>query len=322
MAGNHAIFVVKTNHARFPKAWLENTMKDFPGGTWVVLEGRTAKEADLLCLGYKYNTKKVLAFVVTKGAGSTVAGRPYEARFPDVYGNVHARNVPRPKVLNTYFDNCGAVDAHNQARQGNLALEECWVTHNSYFRIWTTILGMGVTDLWRLHKRFRHNYKNMTICTFANHMAFALLKRAEKWDNEAARQNQANFEAREKLLAGTYEFEQSNIPPASFPRGGDRETQSRCGIFEKFHTKIYLKSKNEEPSHVASPSTRNMGSISKVSSRARCMWCSRVRNIDHRTKLCCVECGVGFCEPHTGQLCWAQHVRNNGLPPHKKQRKN
>ena len=149
-------------------------------------------------MGYKYNTKKVIAFVVTKGAGSTVPGRPYEARFPDVYGNVHARNVPRPKVLNTYFDNYGAFDAHNQARQGILALEECWVTHNSCFWIWTTILGMGVTDLWRLHKRFRHNYKHMTICTFADHMAFELIKCAEKMDNEAVRQNQANLEAREK----------------------------------------------------------------------------------------------------------------------------
>ena len=84
--------VVKTNYGRFPKAWLCEKMEDLPGGNWIVLEGQTKKEDDLLSIGYKYNSSAVLTFIVTKGAGSTVAVRPYEARFPGVYGNVHARN--------------------------------------------------------------------------------------------------------------------------------------------------------------------------------------------------------------------------------------
>ena len=144
-------------------------MEDLPGGTWIVLEGRTKKEVDLLSIGYKYNSSSVLTFVVTKGAGSTVAGRPYEARFPDVYGNVHARNVPRPEVLNKYFDHCNAVDAHNQARQGNLALEKSWIRCNPYYRIWTTFIGMQVTDLWQLHRSLKpRKFRLMSIKHFAD----------------------------------------------------------------------------------------------------------------------------------------------------------
>ena len=109
---------------------------------------------------------------------------------------MHAQDVPRPKILNTYFEDCGVVDGHNQYFQGTLALEEYWVTRNLYFQIWTTISGIGVTDLWRLQKRFRHDHKHMSMNTFENHMAFVLIKRAEQMDNEAARKNQADLEAR------------------------------------------------------------------------------------------------------------------------------
>ena len=56
MAGNHAIMVVKTNHARLPKAQLEEQIKDFYGGTWLTLKGGTQKNADLLTIGYKYHS--------------------------------------------------------------------------------------------------------------------------------------------------------------------------------------------------------------------------------------------------------------------------
>ena len=78
-AGHHAIFIVKTNHTRVPKKFLEDTMKDYPGGTWITLEGRTEEGVDLICIGYKYNKKKVLVFLSTKGAGPTTDGPPYEA---------------------------------------------------------------------------------------------------------------------------------------------------------------------------------------------------------------------------------------------------
>ena len=38
-AGKHAIMQVKTTHSRFPKEWIEHTMKGLPGGTQIVLFG-------------------------------------------------------------------------------------------------------------------------------------------------------------------------------------------------------------------------------------------------------------------------------------------
>ena len=59
VAGHHSCFLVKTGHSRSPKAFLEDKMKDFPGGTWITLEAKTKHEGvDLICIGYKYNKKR------------------------------------------------------------------------------------------------------------------------------------------------------------------------------------------------------------------------------------------------------------------------
>ena len=69
-------------------------MEDFPGGTWIVMEGRAEKEeVDLIAIGYKYNKRKVITFVTTRGAGKTTAGTPYKVKFPDRFGNVCVRHV-------------------------------------------------------------------------------------------------------------------------------------------------------------------------------------------------------------------------------------
>ena len=52
-------------------------MKDFLGGTWIVIEGKTNKGANMLIIGYKYNKSNILTFVFTCGARSTEEGWPY-----------------------------------------------------------------------------------------------------------------------------------------------------------------------------------------------------------------------------------------------------
>jgi len=74
----HCCVVIKTLHSRSPKFWLKEKMKDFLGRTWVVLKGKPEKEGiDLICVGYRHNKKRVLTFVMTRGAGSIKAGEPY-----------------------------------------------------------------------------------------------------------------------------------------------------------------------------------------------------------------------------------------------------
>ena len=63
ISGNHAIMIITTAFSRTPKKWLEATMKDFPGGTWITMEGESNNNGvKMVCIGYKQNKKKVFDF--------------------------------------------------------------------------------------------------------------------------------------------------------------------------------------------------------------------------------------------------------------------
>ena len=70
---------VKTSHQGYCLATLENLIKDWPGGSYLVLRitPRFPGESPLLAICYKYNSRKVLGFIATEGAGSTEPGDPY-----------------------------------------------------------------------------------------------------------------------------------------------------------------------------------------------------------------------------------------------------
>ena len=101
--GYHFIGQVKTGHLRFPKLYLEDLMQDFPSGLWVVLEATGLNKVPLVAIGYKYNTRKVLSFVMTKGCGSLAPGVPYDARYCDANHVVHVREMSRPSVLTKFL---------------------------------------------------------------------------------------------------------------------------------------------------------------------------------------------------------------------------
>ena len=96
--------VIKTAHARSPKKFLDDKMKEMPGEVWITLGGKCERTGvELICISYKYNSKKVLIFTTTLGAGSTKKGKRYLAKFNNVYGNVCHCKVPRPAVLLRFF---------------------------------------------------------------------------------------------------------------------------------------------------------------------------------------------------------------------------
>ena len=159
-------------------------MKDYPGGTWIVLESEV-DSINLFAVGYKYNKKKILTFIGTRGAGSTNAGEPYEARFPDKFGNVCTRHVARPSVVSNYFNYSNCVDMHNQSRQFDLGLEKKWVTVDPYFRLWVTILGMTVVDSWKLFHMIRGNSrKPSSLSQFTYQLVWEMVEMAGKYENQ------------------------------------------------------------------------------------------------------------------------------------------
>ena len=57
----------------------------------------------LIAIGYKYNVRKVISFIVTYNAGSTKTGIPYLSKYPDQFTNVSIRPVARPLVMSKQF---------------------------------------------------------------------------------------------------------------------------------------------------------------------------------------------------------------------------
>ena len=72
--GAHFIGVVKTGHKRYTKKWIETTMKYFPSGTHIVLESEKINGQIVIEIGYKYNTRNTIYFIVSKGAAHTMPG--------------------------------------------------------------------------------------------------------------------------------------------------------------------------------------------------------------------------------------------------------
>jgi hypothetical protein len=149
MYQKESVFSVKTAHSLFPKSFIEDILAKEPGGASIVLRS-VLEDVPLIAIGYKYNKKRVLHFVMSENAGSTTDGDPYQMKFADQFGNIHIREIPRPEVISTYFQDSNCVDVHNQLRQYALRLEKKWVTTNPYFRLHTTLIGINVIDTFQL----------------------------------------------------------------------------------------------------------------------------------------------------------------------------
>ena len=105
----------------------------------------------LIAIGYKYNARKVLSFIVTVNAGSKKTGIPYLSKYPDQFTNVVIRPVARPLVMSKTFSAVNEVESYNKSRQSYLALEKWWVTQCGWLRLCKTVaMGMTITNCWKL----------------------------------------------------------------------------------------------------------------------------------------------------------------------------
>ena len=88
-----------------------------------------------------------------------------------------------------FFTQSNCVDKHNQARQYELALEKKWKTDDAYFRLATTMIGMNVTDIWKLaaHHKLINRYKETTVKQFGGILAKQLMVFAKEVDGNLNR---------------------------------------------------------------------------------------------------------------------------------------
>jgi hypothetical protein len=182
--GYECVFQIKNYNTLFPKDFIDEALKNAPGGVSIILEAKAPNEVPLVAVGYRYSRKTILYFVQTKNAGSSVHGEPYHMKYIDEFGNVHERNVDRPDVISKFYLSSNVIDNHNQMRQDSLALEEKWITHNCYFRLATTLIGISVIDSFLLAKYHKvidcskNEDTTMSVRRFAGALAYQLLHHA------------------------------------------------------------------------------------------------------------------------------------------------
>jgi len=66
--------------------------------------------------------KKVLRYVITEVVRSSNADKPYDANFPDNFGNVCVRQRKYPEASSKYFKSSNQAYIHNQSRKFDVAL--------------------------------------------------------------------------------------------------------------------------------------------------------------------------------------------------------
>jgi hypothetical protein len=233
--GIRAMLQIKTGHALYPAKFMEEKLKEAPGGCCITMKGKGPSGTDLLAIGYTYNSKRVLKFVATSDAGSTKAGTPYDMKFCDLYNNVCVCvcRVDRPAIVSQLFGDSNCIDSHNHVCQFELALEKRWFTRDSLFRLHTTLTVMTVTDVWRLsqyHKLIMskkdEDGKNvLTIKQFTGVLANQLIKITMSCENEA------NF-----FGSPTTASRSSSISPLSSDESTDYSGRAEYTIAEgRFH---------------------------------------------------------------------------------------
>ncbi|XRB20796.1 hypothetical protein RI054_25g106450 [Pseudoscourfieldia marina] len=290
--GKHAIMMVKTAHARYPKDFMEEALEDAPGGTQCVC--RTVIEGiPLIAIGYRYNRKTVLCFVATNGAGASTYGKPYVATYTDRFGNVRVRYVDRGVVIARFFSRSNVIDAHNHRRQHELGLESAWITKDPYFRLATTGIGMNVVDseLAIMYFKPLSRYAKMTTTKFADVLGFELWRLGQDLTKLPDRHKFAPENAAAGA-GGTAVV----VPSVDTLRAIAATGRLSAGLEHK---------PCKYPMKASGPKAKNPF----YQEQHMCAWCSRIDRVRTMTSYYCEQCAVPLCR---NKKCWDKHVNYPG----------
>jgi hypothetical protein len=233
--------------------------------------------------------------VVYPTTGTTRHGKPYEMKWTDSHKNVHIRHVDRPDAISKFFEQSNTIDSHNQLRQGQLALEKCWVTQDCWFRLHTTIVGINATDTFRMAAHHKLIPKgNYPITEFAGVLSQQLINHAKAIDSPMVPRN-----LHSSLL---FKSPAEDTPPRAF----SMPTPSPIEHPEALYSLIDQNGKE----HHCVPFKKERDKNGKNQTKRRtCFACKENSN----TTLCgqyCYTCNKSFCTASHKQTrdCFKQHV--------------
>jgi hypothetical protein len=176
-------FILKQNDGLFPKRPLMAVMKarhgQRPAGHWVVMTTEISG-VKLLAIAFAWSQKSIAFFIST--VGTTVpAAESYATNFEDEYGNPCSKLIPRPDIVDFIYRFLPLIDSHNKSRQHLLRLEKKWPTRSCWFRLFTTLIGFSVVDLYRLYRfHDEKKWENYTILQFSDILSKGLVPRLRR----------------------------------------------------------------------------------------------------------------------------------------------
>jgi len=302
--GHEGVFQVKQYHNLFPKDFIEDALKDAPGGVHIVLKGTTRDEVTLVAVGYRYSRKTILHFVMTENSGDTSPGDPYEMKYTDSYGNICTRFVDRPEAISKFFASSNVIDTHNQLRQDLLQLEKKWLTKNPFFRLATTLTGINVTDTYLLasyHKVINPSNdpalkQKVSIRRFSGMLALQLIRNANRLGSAHNRFQPEDEESRCVPLVSISEPSKSAVSDLSSPTSDKTIIRSLQDANGKTH---YL---------VKYDITKDPSGRSRCKKR-KCKLCYE-NGKRKDVSFYCITCGFSFsfCTKGDGRDCFKIHV--------------
>ncbi len=236
--------------------------------------------------------------------------------------NVVARAVPHPNLISKYFKSSITVDAHNQTRQGFLALEQYWVTRNCWFCIATTFIGIDVTDAWKGFKHglaAKHANKKLGILGFTERLLWEMVNgNIPDPDDEPNNLSPPPAATASNHHCAAATTRVGNQPPASVAviaatAGSPAKLSSlsasqsaraasafevACAAALVAHTLWYTEGATKiQP-----------GAMPKSSKPCRKQGCCGASGCNGKTALKCLQCDTWYCGDTAKRNCWSNHI--------------
>jgi hypothetical protein len=181
--GLHGIFMVKQCSSKYPKKFFKAWEVQAPRGSWKVLEtdvnvNGTAEKVFALA----WKTK--MAKTIVASCGNTLPGNPqFVPRSKKVIVDGifqtarQIKQTAQPTVIENMFKSFSAIDIHNHLRQNLLAIEIYCQTTSWYNKLFSTLLGMIVTNAYYAYQ-LEFNGEPNDICNyqeFCSKLAYQLI---------------------------------------------------------------------------------------------------------------------------------------------------
>ena len=99
------IGMVKTNTKGFCKETIDNIIEKWLGGSYLVLRSNNMVPGGirLITIGYKYDVRKVLYFIIKEDTGMKKSGIPYLSKYPITFSNVSICPFAHLLVMYKFF---------------------------------------------------------------------------------------------------------------------------------------------------------------------------------------------------------------------------